>query len=117
MENLKLVYDIINSEGPILQLYKGRSNTLYLASLIKGVNGFVVYSTTRDLLVSYAIGSITLNDLYIKSPDFLIKHRYKRDEYTCVKKEFEGKLELGNYYNNKLNKSMCHGKFSKAFQG
>ena len=116
MESLKLVYDIINSEGPILQLYKGRSNALYLASRIEGSPGFVYYATTRDLLIAFANGNIKLNELYIQSPDLLVKHLSLGDKYTCMKEEFNGRLEMCAHYFQQVDKSLCHERFVQAFQ-
>ena len=111
------VYDIINCEGPILSLYKGRGNALYLGATVIHSHERVIFSTTKELLRQYANSQISLHQLYLSSPDFLVKLHDGKQLLTCVKEEFEARLASGETLLEELEPGMVHDKFLKGFRG
>jgi len=98
--------DILNSEGTILGLYTDSKNSLYLGSFLQDGSGVIYYSVNLDILKDYLQSKLTLTELYIKSPSFLVKHKFRKEEKTYLKEDFLNSLQCGANFYKDLPESM-----------
>lgn len=113
--NLKPVYDILNSEGCILGLKTDPQGNLYLSSFLKDVSGTVFYSTSEKELKAFIESKLTIKDLYIKSTDFLVKHKFRNEIKTFLKEDFQNSLQCGMDLYKNIPESMKSEDFEKKY--
>lgn len=102
---LKKIDEILNSEGTILGLHS-LNKKLYLSSFLKDGSGTVYYATTKDNLIQYLNGNITLKELYNSSDDFMVVRISGKEMASHLKKDFADVLQCGDQYFSELQDSM-----------
>lgn len=113
--NLKPVLDILNSEGCILGLKTDPKGNLYLSSFLKDGSGSVFYSTNLQELKAFLESNLTIKDMYLKSPDFLVKHKLRYDVKTFLKEDFQNDLQCGSDLYKDIPESMKSKEFEKKY--
>ena len=113
--NLKTVYDILNSEGCILGLKTDPKGNLYLSSFLKDGSGTVFYSITEKELKAFVESELTIKEMYIKSTDFLVKHKFRNEVKTYLKEDFQNSLQCGTDLYENIPESMKSKKFEQKY--
>lgn len=113
--NLLPVYEILNSEGRILGLNKDSKGNLYLSSSLNNGLGEIFYATTPSQLKAFIESKITINEIYSKSKDFLVKFKFRKEVKTYLKEDFIGFLVCGADYYKNLPESMKSKEFEEQF--
>lgn len=114
-KNLKPIMDILNSEGCILGLKSDSKGNLYLSSFLIDGSGIVYYSTTSKELKAFLKSKLTIKDIYLKSPDFLVKRKFKNDVKTYFKEDFQKDLQCGSDLYKDIPESMKSKEFVKKY--
>lgn len=112
---LKPIVDILNSEGFILRLKTDPKGNLYLSSFLKDGSGNVFYSTNLKELKAFIKSELTIKEMYLRSPDFLIKHKFRNDVKTFLKEDFQNDLECGSDLYKDIPESMKSIEFEKKY--
>jgi hypothetical protein len=105
INKLNKIGDIINSEGSILALYKD-GNKYYLSSLLNDHSGLLYYSINKEDLREYLNSAIRLNDLYLKSDDFIVKRKFRTKEDSFIKSDMLHHILFGDRYFKDIPESM-----------
>jgi len=113
--NLKPVLDILNSEGCILGLKTDPKGNLYLSSFLKDGSGNIFYSTNVKELKAFIESNLTIKNMYLRSSDFLVKHKFRNDVKTFLKEDFKNDLQCGSDLYKDLPESMKSKEFEKKY--
>jgi hypothetical protein len=111
--SLKPVLDILNYEGCILGLKTDPIGNLYLSSFLKDGSENVFYSTNAKELKAFIESNMTIKDIYLKSPDFLVKFKFRNDVKTFLKEDFQNDLQCGSDLYKDIPESMKSEQFEK----
>ena len=77
-----MISDVLNSEGAILSLFKDEKHNFYFGFFLKDGTGTIYYSINSSQLKDYLQSKITLGELYIQSQSFLVKHKFKKEDFV-----------------------------------
>jgi hypothetical protein len=97
LDGLKKIGDLINSEGSILSLYL-QGDMYYLGSYLVDKTGTLYYSTSKKDLSEYINSQINLNELYLRSDDFIVQTKFRGKILSYLKSDMIGKIKCGELY-------------------
>ncbi len=101
VNKLKLIAEILNSEGTILGLYQLHKQ-LFLSSFLSDKIGMVYYLTTRESLNQYFNSEKTLGQVYLDSEDFIVSRKFRNETVAYLKQDLADQIQCSNKYYNEL---------------
>lgn len=107
IKNLKIIGDVLSSEGSILSLFLHNQN-YYLTSYLSDGSGTIYYSVQLEHLKQYLRSAITLKELYLMSEDVLIVNKFRNVETIHTKEDFVDRVQCGDSYFNKFGDDMAN---------
>ncbi|NCP83889.1 MAG: hypothetical protein GW823_03100 [Bacteroidetes bacterium] len=86
-----------------------------MSSFLKDGSGNVFYSTNVKELNAFIESRLTIKDMYLKSPDFMVKHKFRKDVKAFLKEDFQNDLQCGSDVYRDIPDSMKSKKIEKKY--